>query len=226
MRRRGFLALLGAGTSAGLAGCTGGGGQIDDTDGDGMVDSKDYAPWDPEVQQKSQLVDESGSGSSGGGSGGDGSGGGGASTPEPTPEPTPQSTPEPTPDPAEFEPVIEAANLVSELRSLEDVEDNALDSAEAGSVILIGFRFRVMAHDGSVEATEEVEIVGPGGETVAEKSVENTQSVNGTGERILVHGLQFNTAEWETGDYTANVVIRDEISGQESSTATAEFELT
>ena len=26
-----------------------------DTDGDGMVDSKDYAPWDPAVQRRSDL---------------------------------------------------------------------------------------------------------------------------------------------------------------------------
>ncbi len=30
-----------------------------DTDGDGMVDSKDYAPWDPNVQRKSDVSDVS-----------------------------------------------------------------------------------------------------------------------------------------------------------------------
>lgn len=39
-----------------LAGCTGSGSNdVKDSDGDGMIDSKDYAPNDPEVKKKSDL---------------------------------------------------------------------------------------------------------------------------------------------------------------------------
>lgn len=52
--------LLQFGGSAGLAvlgGCTGLlGSDVKDSDGDGMINTEDYAPWDPEVQEKSDLV--------------------------------------------------------------------------------------------------------------------------------------------------------------------------
>ena len=45
-----------------------------DTDGDGMVDSKDYAPWDPDVQRRSDVSNVESVSSS-------------APEPEPQPEP-------------------------------------------------------------------------------------------------------------------------------------------
>lgn len=61
MERRRLLRLSGGIGSAFLAGCTGaledddGGLSIQDSDGDGVIDSEDYAPNDPEVQEKSDL---------------------------------------------------------------------------------------------------------------------------------------------------------------------------
>lgn len=57
MYRRTYLVTIGAGIS-GLSGCTGGRGSestIKDSDGDGMIDSHDYAPKDPKVQEKSDV---------------------------------------------------------------------------------------------------------------------------------------------------------------------------
>jgi len=73
MDRRYFLtagALL-------VAGCSSDGGDSDvqDSDGDGMIDSEDYAPNDPDVQEKSDLQ-------------------GGGSTPAATPSPTPTEEPD------------------------------------------------------------------------------------------------------------------------------------
>ncbi|MFC7202373.1 hypothetical protein ACFQJC_02525 [Haloferax namakaokahaiae] len=54
--RRSVLAGIGSAALGGLAGCTGGGGsQIQDTDGDGVIDSEDYAPRDPSVSRRSDL---------------------------------------------------------------------------------------------------------------------------------------------------------------------------
>ncbi|WP_410766798.1 hypothetical protein [Haloferax sp. DFSO60] len=54
--RRSVLAGIGSVALVGLAGCTGGGGsQIQDTDGDGVIDSKDYAPRDSSVSRRSDL---------------------------------------------------------------------------------------------------------------------------------------------------------------------------
>lgn len=57
MERRGFLTTAGAGVLF-LAGCTGSSESSDvkDTDGDGVIDSEDYAPRDPEVQAESDAV--------------------------------------------------------------------------------------------------------------------------------------------------------------------------
>ncbi|MGQ4556012.1 hypothetical protein [Halobellus sp. GM3] len=57
-----------------VAGCSGSSNDIQDSDGDGVIDSEDYAPHDPEVQEKSDLRD--------------------TTTVTPIPEPT--STPVPT----------------------------------------------------------------------------------------------------------------------------------
>lgn len=62
MHRREFLRLAGGAAIVSTAGCSGGGsdeGQdatVEDSDGDGVIDSKDYAPHDPAVQEKADLV--------------------------------------------------------------------------------------------------------------------------------------------------------------------------
>lgn len=77
--RRRILRVCGVSVAGGLAGCSGvlGGDDeeddIKDTDNDGVIDSEDYAPRDPDVQRKEQ-VEEVGSG--------------GTSTEEPTETPT------------------------------------------------------------------------------------------------------------------------------------------
>lgn len=64
--RRKVLRLCGVSIAGGLAGCSGvfdgdGSDDIQDTDGDGVIDSEDYAPRDPEVQQKEDLINRNGS---------------------------------------------------------------------------------------------------------------------------------------------------------------------
>lgn len=57
MKRRQLLHFAGGSLVASVAGCTGGdGNDIQDSDDDGVIDSKDYAPNDPDVQEKSDLV--------------------------------------------------------------------------------------------------------------------------------------------------------------------------
>jgi len=66
MKRRTFILSSASFTGLSLlSGCIGSltGNQVQDSDGDGMVDSKDYAPNDPDVQEKSD-VDTSDSGTS------------------------------------------------------------------------------------------------------------------------------------------------------------------
>jgi hypothetical protein len=95
-RRRFLTAATGA--VAGLSGCSGGDSDdIEDSDGDGVIDSEDYAPSDPSVQEKSDLqqsatqaartADQPVTARETP-----------TATPSPTATPTPRPTPEPGPD--------------------------------------------------------------------------------------------------------------------------------
>lgn len=58
MKRRKYLRLAGTVASASIAGCTeasSGSDSVQDSDGDGVIDSEDYAPNDPAVQEKSDV---------------------------------------------------------------------------------------------------------------------------------------------------------------------------
>lgn len=79
MQRRSFLAALGATSLAGCASVPGLGPS--DTDGDGVPDNQDYAPRDPEVQEKGDIP---------------------TPTESPTPSPTPTRSPTPVPTPTPF----------------------------------------------------------------------------------------------------------------------------
>ena len=60
--RRQVLTSVGAISLVSFAGCSSLAGdedsEVSDMDGDGMIDSEDYAPRDPEVQEKSDLVNQ------------------------------------------------------------------------------------------------------------------------------------------------------------------------
>jgi len=73
-----------------MGGCTqfssGGSDDIQDSDGDGVIDSEDYAPQDPDVQEKSDLQSTA------------------TASPTRSPTPTSSATPSPTPSPTPTEP--------------------------------------------------------------------------------------------------------------------------
>lgn len=86
----------GLGVVATLSGCGGlvdGGDDVQDTDGDGVIDSQDYAPRDPDVQEESDVT-----GSSGGSS---------------TPEPNTPSTPSPSIDVSAIQAIERNRNQIS-----------------------------------------------------------------------------------------------------------------
>lgn len=56
-KRRSFLITVGAGSTILLAGCSSDSedDEVQDSDGDGVIDSQDYAPNDPDVQDESDV---------------------------------------------------------------------------------------------------------------------------------------------------------------------------
>lgn len=53
--RRAFIKTIGATSAVLLAGCSSDDGEVQDSDGDGVVDSQDYAPGDPGVQNRNDV---------------------------------------------------------------------------------------------------------------------------------------------------------------------------
>jgi hypothetical protein len=84
MKRREYLKYGSGVACLSVAGCTqGSSDEIRDSDGDGMIDSRDYAPNDADVQEKSDIQSSPSQ----------------VSTPEPTPVATPRQTSTATPWP-------------------------------------------------------------------------------------------------------------------------------
>lgn len=95
--RREFLRVSSVSIAAGLAGCSisSDTSDISDSDGDGVIDSEDYAPRDPEVQKRADIKGSSGEPAKSTYSPSDSD-----DIPSPTPStPFPTDTPSPTPSP-------------------------------------------------------------------------------------------------------------------------------
>lgn len=169
MKRRSVLKFVGTGTLAVVAGCSGDeSDDIEDSDGDGVIDSEDYAPNDPDVQEKSDLVD-----------------GSPTRTSEPTasPEPTPTVTPSPDPVPscrsASFEELEDSLEIVDVQMDLDCLAGNiqvdryTVTFENTGQIRggEVNYRVQYLNEDGTVIAENEMineEYPDPGRQTVAE----------------------------------------------------------
>lgn len=134
-----------------------------------------------------------------------------------TEETTPTGTPEP-------ELTIEATNLVSHWESYDDVLSNEMASVGQGGYANVGVRYNIPVHDGEVEETVQATIYKDGSSVNSWKNEDqrlvNDQSYEG---RELVDF--FETEGWEKGTYEAEVIVRDEISGQNSEEKRFEFDV-
>jgi len=136
-----------------------------------------------------------------------------------TPTQTPTRTPTPEP------PEIEEVNLIESFEEFGDVRDEEINSAPAGSTVLVGYRHTTWVHDGEFAATTEIEIRDSNGNRVAFDRKVDEQFVEGNGPNPWDGAFSF-TADWEPGEYTATVVIRDDITDKVSEPAKGTFEIT
>jgi len=197
-----------------------------DTDGDGMVDSKDYAPWDPNVQRKSDVSDVS-------------------SVDPPAESPPAESPPAESPPaesppaespPAESPPAtppdtlphLEIANLVSALTSINDVTNNKLTSSQAGDSILIAFKYRALVHPtGKYKVREQVTLTNKSTSAEVATKSKTSESTGKPGNvQIIVHAIRFPTTSLSPGTYNAKILLRDEIDMKVSNALNVEFTLT
>ena len=177
-----------------------------DTDGDGMVDSKDYAPWDPNVQRKSDVSDVS-------------------SVDPPAESPPAESPPATPPDTL---PHLEIANLVSALTSINDVTNNKLTSSQAGDSILIAFKYRALVHPtGKYKVREQVTLTNKSTSAEVATKSKTSESTGKPGNvQIIVHAIRFPTTSLSPGTYNAKILLRDEIDMKVSNALNVEFTLT
>ena len=182
-----------------------------DTDGDGMVDSKDYAPWDPNVQRKSDVSDVS-------------------SVDPPAESPPAESPPAESPPatPPDTLPHLEIANLVSALTSINDVTNNKLTSSQAGDSILIAFKYRALVHPtGKYKVREQVTLTNKSTSAEVATKSKTSESTGKPGNvQIIVHAIRFPTTSLSPGTYNAKILLRDEIDMKVSNALNVEFTLT
>ena len=187
-----------------------------DTDGDGMVDSKDYAPWDPNVQKKSDVSDVD-------------------SVAPPAESPPIESPPIESP-PVESSsssqptnlPQLELANLVSSLGSITDVTNNKLTSSKAGDSILIAFKYRALVHpSGTYKILEQITITNKSTSAVVQTKSKTSENTGNPGDvQVIAHAIRFSTTSLSPGTYNAKIILQDKIDQKVSNVLNVEFTLT
>jgi hypothetical protein len=116
-------------------------------------------------------------------------------------------------------------NLVESFESYGDVAENAIQSAPAGQEILVGYRHETWVHDSTFKTTIQIEILDQGNNRVAINQDKEDQVVDADGPTMWEGAMGF-LADWRPGEYTAEVVIRDDVTGLTSEPGTGTFEIT
>ncbi|WP_424017903.1 hypothetical protein ACOZ4N_18840 [Halorientalis pallida] len=122
------------------------------------------------------------------------------------------------------QPEVLTANHVYEWETFGDAGDNAATASTPGVPIMIAGRYRIPVSDGQLDMTEQIQIYDNSGQRIASDSHTEQQLASGDSER-WEHGLAFQTGSWDTGSYTAEVLIRDNATDQVSEPAEVEFEM-
>lgn len=121
-------------------------------------------------------------------------------------------------------PIIAETALVSDWRSFGDLEANQLDTASAGDIIGVAHQHWAFVHDGTLAVFEQVDVYHDGAR-VDSQTVEDEQIFDTVGWQRFEHALFFDTTEWDVGQYTAEIRLRDDVTGDVSRTATLEFDV-
>lgn len=132
---------------------------------------------------------------------------------------TQASTPDPEP------PEVLFVNLISSFDQFGDVRSNSIESAPRGSDILIGWREETWVHDGTYATTTQVEILDGQNNRVAVNQDADDQVVNSDGAQEWEGAMSFR-ADWEPGEYTAEVIVRDDETDMVSEPESGTFEIT
>jgi hypothetical protein len=130
-------------------------------------------------------------------------------------------------EPESMAPEIQEVNLVDAWESYGDAINNPISSASIGDEITVAWRYEYIITDGRLKVFEQCRIYNMDtGDRVDNRTYVDEQIFSEDGYTTFEHGFDFDTTDWEAGEYRAEVTIRDEVSGEVSNTETTTFELT
>lgn len=116
---------------------------------------------------------------------------------------------------------IEESSLLSHWEDFGDVLSNQMNAVGVGGIANIGARYNIPVHDGKVEELFQVTVFNEES-SVDSRTVEDTKLVRNDVQKEAYERWEgFDTTDWEQGNYTAQVIVRDEVTGENAS---AEFD--
>lgn len=127
--------------------------------------------------------------------------------------------------PASKTPIITDANLVSEWNNYGDTIQNSISSAARGSWITIANRYWYYTESKTLNVFNQVKVFTESGERVALKTNTDEQVTDTNYWTSWEYASQIDTTGWSGGEYTAEVLVRDNEDQLVSNAATVEFTL-
>lgn len=120
-------------------------------------------------------------------------------------------------------PAILSSGLISRWKEFGDVNSYRVDAVGKGAYALIGFRYEILVQEGTLDITQQVKVFDPNGERVAIKNRDDEQLTEGDGIQTWENAFYFDTSTWDRGEYTYEVLIRDNASNKVSETKQGSF---
>jgi hypothetical protein len=121
-------------------------------------------------------------------------------------------------------PRIQMVTPISEWTEYGDVAENSIDEVRAGDPARIGVRYSIWIHGGEMNSLVQT-IIRRDGEQVAVDQAPFERLVEYSGRSDWEAAPAFRTDDWEPGTHTAEVIVRDEINGEQSAAVDATFEV-
>lgn len=115
-------------------------------------------------------------------------------------------------------PEIRDAGIVSEWSSYGDIDENEISTVTEGEMANIAYQYYAFIHEGTLHLFHQVDVYDDDGDRVDQFTTENEQIFDGNGYNIFEYSVSFNTSGWGTGEFTASIRIRDEVSSDVSET--------
>lgn len=145
--------------------------------------------------------------------------------PTPTSRPTPTISATPSPTPSAPAPVIELVALITDWEE-GDARANDTDSAVVGEEVIVVVWHETPVHNGTWSVLEQIEIIHDQTNVIyGQEITEEERLLNRQDPVFFERQFEFDTAGWPPGEYTIEVMVRDNMTGKISEPETKTFNL-